>query len=89
MTFVLFAIFVANPIGFQSGPFKAQPAHAGFFDDDLDVVVTEKDAVKCTAFAHERLWYLPVDVVFEKAADMQWLGALHDKLQSSVSQEPA
>lgn len=59
------------------------------FDDDLDVVVTEKDAVKCTAFAHDRLWYLPVDVVFEKGADMQWLGALHDKLQLSVTQEPA
>jgi len=59
------------------------------FDDDLDVVITEKDAVKCTGFAHERLWYLPVDLVFEKGADMQWLDALHDKLQSSVSQEPA
>ena len=59
------------------------------FDDDLDVVVTEKDAVKCMTFAHERLWYLPVDVVFEKGVDMQWLDALHDKLQSSVSQEPA
>jgi carboxyl-terminal processing protease len=35
--FVLLAVFLANPIGFQSGPFKAQPAHAGFFDDDLDV----------------------------------------------------
>ncbi len=37
MTFVLLAVFLTNPIGFQSGPFQAQPAHAGFFDDDLDV----------------------------------------------------
>jgi len=37
MTFVLLAFFLVNPIGFQSGPFQAQPAHAGFFDDDLDV----------------------------------------------------
>jgi carboxyl-terminal processing protease len=37
MVFVLLAIFLTNPIGFQSGPFQAQPAHAGFFDDDLDV----------------------------------------------------
>jgi carboxyl-terminal processing protease len=38
MTFVLLAFFLVNPIGFQSsGPFQAQSAHAGFFDDDLDV----------------------------------------------------
>ena len=37
ITFILLTIFAANPIGFQSGPFQAQPAHAGFFDDDLDV----------------------------------------------------
>ena len=37
MAFVLLAVFLTNPIGFQSGPFQAQPAYAGFFDDDLDV----------------------------------------------------
>ncbi|MFQ5448358.1 MAG: peptidase S41, partial [Saprospiraceae bacterium] len=37
MPLVLLAVFLANPIGFQSGPFQAQPAHAGFFDDDLDI----------------------------------------------------
>jgi carboxyl-terminal processing protease len=38
MIFVLLAFFLANPIGFQTtGPFQTQPAHAGFFDDDLDV----------------------------------------------------
>ncbi len=37
MTFILFAFFLVNPLGFQSsGPFQTQPAHAGFFDDDLD-----------------------------------------------------
>jgi tetraacyldisaccharide 4'-kinase len=30
------------------------------FGDDLPVLMTEKDAVKCTAFADERCWYLPV-----------------------------
>jgi len=35
--FVLLAFFLANPVGFQSGIFQAPPAHAGFFDDDLDV----------------------------------------------------
>jgi carboxyl-terminal processing protease len=38
MTFVLLAFFLVNPFGFKfAGPFQTQPAHAGFFDDDLDV----------------------------------------------------
>jgi tetraacyldisaccharide 4'-kinase len=59
------------------------------FDDDLDVIVTEKDAVKCKSFAHERLWYLPVSVSFENSEDLQWFDALHDKLRSSRSQDSA
>ncbi len=31
------------------------------FDDDLPVVMTEKDAVKCLRFATPRLWYLEVE----------------------------
>lgn len=30
------------------------------FSEALPVVMTEKDAVKCSAFADDRLWYLPV-----------------------------
>jgi carboxyl-terminal processing protease len=38
MTFVLLTFFLVNSIEFQSnGLFQAQPAHAGLFDDDLDV----------------------------------------------------
>lgn len=33
------------------------------FDDALPVVMTEKDAVKCSGFANERHWYLAVDAV--------------------------
>jgi tetraacyldisaccharide 4'-kinase len=42
------------------------PDHHGFtardmeFDEKLTVVMTEKDAVKCEAFAGEDAWYLPV-----------------------------
>jgi len=57
------------------------------FDDDLAVIVTEKDAVKCKEFAHDHLWYLPVDVIFEGEEDMQWIEALHAKLQASDSRE--
>lgn len=31
------------------------------FGDDLPVVMTEKDAVKCRAFAADHWWYLPVE----------------------------
>jgi tetraacyldisaccharide 4'-kinase len=30
------------------------------FADTLPIIMTEKDAVKCRAFANERYWYLPV-----------------------------
>lgn len=57
------------------------------FDDDLDVIVTEKDAVKCKSFAHERLWYLPVSMSFENSEDLRWFDALHDKLHSCRTQD--
>lgn len=47
--------------------FQAFPDHYNFtaadleFNDDLPVVMTAKDAVKCEAFASERCWYLEVD----------------------------
>ncbi len=38
MTLVLLALVWTHPLGFQSsGPFQPRPAHAGFFDNDLDV----------------------------------------------------
>lgn len=33
------------------------------FDDELPLIMTEKDAVKCQRFAKENWWYLPVDAV--------------------------
>lgn len=46
-------------------PFTAQDLA---FEDDLPVLMTEKDAVKCGAFADARLWYLPVTARPEPAA---------------------
>jgi tetraacyldisaccharide 4'-kinase len=34
------------------------------FADDLPVLMTEKDAVKCAQFASARLWYVPVSAYF-------------------------
>lgn len=36
------------------------------FDDFLPVLMTEKDAVKCEAFASERHWVLPVQAVLDE-----------------------
>lgn len=59
------------------------------FDDDNAVIVTEKDAVKCSAIAHENLWYLPVHVVFDIDQKSQWVTALHAKLLTFQSQDSA
>ena len=37
------------------------------FDDDLDVVMTEKDAVKCRWLDTSKCWYVPVEVAFNDA----------------------
>lgn len=37
------------------------------FDDDLPILMTEKDAVKCAAFASPRLGYVPVTATFSDA----------------------
>lgn len=42
-------------------PFKPEDLT---FGDDLPVIMTEKDAVKCSAFADERCWFVPVTAEF-------------------------
>jgi len=37
------------------------------FADDAPVLMTEKDAVKCAAFARPNWWYLPVDAEIDRA----------------------
>ena len=43
-------------------------------DDGLPVIMTEKDAVKCQAFAPEYCWYLPVTASFSAADGRALLG---------------
>ena len=45
------------------------------FGDDLPVVMTEKDAVKCTAFAGGNAWYLPIEAKMPAAFEYR-LGTL-------------
>ena len=34
--------------------------------DDMDIIMTEKDAVKCKRFAKENFWYLPIHADVEE-----------------------
>lgn len=49
------------------------------FADDLPIVMTEKDAVKCELFADERFWYLPVSL----CVDLRFENELLTKINSS------
>lgn len=46
------------------------------FDDQFAVIMTEKDAVKCQAFAPENCWYLPVSARFSVADGRALLGRI-------------
>ncbi len=43
------------------------------FDKQLPLLMTEKDAVKCTAFAQENWWYLPISAQLPSAFEKQLL----------------
>jgi tetraacyldisaccharide 4'-kinase len=65
------------------------PDHHPFARDDIEfgdnkpVLMTEKDAVKCTDFAGEKHWYLPVKAVPEPAFGQQLLDLLI-KIQTQI-----
>jgi tetraacyldisaccharide 4'-kinase len=55
------------------------------FDDGLDVVMTEKDAVKCRRLDTRNAWYVPVDVLIDNAdADF-----LLNRIQRKISEDVA
>jgi tetraacyldisaccharide 4'-kinase len=49
------------------------------FSDNKPVLMTEKDAVKCIAFAGKQHWYLPVKAVPEPVFSEQLLNLLREK----------
>jgi tetraacyldisaccharide 4'-kinase len=55
------------------------------FGDGAPVLMTEKDAVKCGAFANARCWYVPVTARFSDAHAAQVLERVIDKLGFAVS----
>lgn len=53
------------------------------FKDNLPVVMTEKDAVKCMGFADSRMWYVPISAVLDKG----FLDAITIQLQGEKSEK--
>jgi tetraacyldisaccharide 4'-kinase len=54
------------------------------FADELPVLMTEKDAVKCRSFASPRLWYVPVAAVFSEPEARELLEQVSRKLRLAL-----
>jgi tetraacyldisaccharide 4'-kinase len=52
------------------------------FGDDLPVLMTEKDAVKCRGFADARLWYVPVSAHLSSVQAEELLTRVTRRLQN-------
>jgi tetraacyldisaccharide 4'-kinase len=72
---------VEHPFG-DHHPFVASDLE---FGDGAPVLMTEKDAVKCRAFANERLWYVPVTARFSDAHTAEVVARVIDKLGFAVN----
>ncbi|HEY0768073.1 MAG TPA: tetraacyldisaccharide 4'-kinase, partial [Steroidobacteraceae bacterium] len=53
------------------------------FADRLPVLMTEKDAVKCAAFANPRLWYVPVTAHFSEREARELLTRVLAKVRAA------
>ena len=56
-----------------------------YFPDDRPVLMTEKDAVKCTQFAGSQHWYVPVSASFEARDAETLLGIVVDAIGRRVT----
>ena len=48
------------------------------FNDELAIIMTEKDAVKCKSFSAENHWHLPVTATINEHFDNQLLSLLEN-----------
>jgi tetraacyldisaccharide 4'-kinase len=58
------------------------------FDDDLPVLMTQKDAVRCRSLAHARLWYVPVVARFADAQGRELLNRVVNTLAPTQAASP-
>ena len=50
------------------------------FEDELPVIMTEKDAVKCASFADSRHWYLTINVIMSNVFEHRLLTLLRERI---------
>ncbi len=55
------------------------------FGDDKSVLMTEKDAVKCGAFAGEQHWYVPVAACFDDAESKGLLEIVIQRIENATT----
>jgi tetraacyldisaccharide 4'-kinase len=51
------------------------------FGDDMSVLMTEKDAVKCASFAGAQHWYVPVTACFDAAESRRLLDIIIERIE--------
>ena len=51
------------------------------FDDNIPLLMTEKDAVKCRGFCKKNWWFLPVDATFNQSEQQ----LITDKIKAAIS----
>lgn len=56
------------------------------FDDDLDILMTEKDAVKCDRFCNQRCWYIPIQAELDERFS-QHLQIVLEQVQENLQQQ--
>lgn len=59
------------------------------FGDNLPVVMTEKDAVKCKRFSKENYWYMPVTAKLDERMVQRLLMELDKKINKLAQTKPA
>ena len=57
------------------------------FDDGLAVIMTEKDAVKCRRFAHDKMCYLSIDAEVDQRVATQLLAQLAKTIRNKNGQQ--
>jgi len=55
------------------------------FPNDMPLLMTEKDAVKCAGFAQDNYWYLPVDAVFTENTSAESITTVVNSIAELVS----
>ena len=56
------------------------------FDDDFDILMTEKDAVKMGSALSDRFWYVPVDLEMDPVLAGPWLEQIDSRMKNEQDQ---